>query len=458
MDKCFLAFTLILTFAFSAVAQAKCLDSSRIKNELSSKFEFVNERGQPVKPDLCSQNSTAFQTFSTLLFIKDIPAHELEKSDFNPGLIGSSPFEFFAARVKKIVVIEDSRSEQCEDGRVAFVLPTSRSDKKIFICPSPGGVDQIVFSSALIHEARHLDGDEFAHRPCFSGTNKGALSCDDRYSDGGAYGIGLEFLVRLSKNPKIDSELRRRARQLAVVDFLQRFNELPLDIQSGALVRTRDAGELFFYDGQKSLPLNFKVSKPARLALQGGLLYVFDPGAESAQHFVFTGNLTPASGDVLTDRFAQLPAEKRSSLVDAAYGSTHACLVLRESLECFGRDRAAFSKGLEGLRPKSVLISNQTRIIEPGILFLFSEDGNLYRLPPETERLRSESPLQWKTTPSDLRAVQPWTGGEIALGSDGSLSVLEYRSRRWSPATGRPSSALSDLLAPFYWSTRLNEL
>jgi hypothetical protein len=97
-------------------------------------------------------------------------------------------------------------------------------------------------------------------------------------------------------------------------------------------------------------------------------------------------------------------------------------------------------------------------VIEPGVLYLVANDGLTYRLPTDVETLKSEAPVNWKVQIPPLRAVQPWPGGEIALGVDGRVSILSYRTRKWTSAAGSPSAPVSDLLAPFYWSKRLKEL
>ena len=136
-----------------------------------------------------------------------------------------------------------------------------------------------------------------------------------------------------------------------------------------------------------------------------------------------------------------------------------ACLLLSDSLECFDREKLAFTKSLNALRPTRFLTSMDSRVLEPGVLFFFDESRTLYRIPPSAEEVRAQDPESWKQPASELVGLARWPGGEIALGLDGQISLLSYRTRRWTPAEGpTKDDRYRQLLAPFYWSTKLQDL
>lgn len=453
----FISFTLASFLSHEALGA--CLDAKRVTQEITSSIELLSPENKPLQPDLCNESSTAFHTLRALLFLRDIPAESLGVSEFNPGLIGSSPFNYFKSRVKKLVLDEAPKSESCPDQRLAFVSPFSREEKKIWICSNSIHFDLVTLSSALMHESRHLDGAEFAHKPCLIGPYKDQFSCDDKYQDGGAYAIGLEFLVRLAKNSQLDHQLRERARQAAIVDFSQRFNTLPLDLQSGALLRKEGSDELSFYNGKTVHSLPFKIANEVVLALQAGVALFYSPLQGDVKQFSFRQDLVPARNDALVEHFRKLPGEKQKKLLDVGYGKQLACLLLNDSLECFDREKLAFTKSLNALRPTRFLTSMDSRVLEPGVLFFFDESRTLYRIPPSAEEVRAQDPESWKQPASELVGLARWPGGEIALGLDGQISLLSYRTRRWTPAEGpTKDDRYRQLLAPFYWSTKLQDL
>ena len=62
---------------------------------------------------------------------------------------------------------------------------------------------------------------------CLSGQNYRRESCDDSYEEGGAYAVGVEYLLHISQTTRLDRALRERARALAQTALRERFNTAP---------------------------------------------------------------------------------------------------------------------------------------------------------------------------------------------------------------------------------------
>jgi hypothetical protein len=86
-----------------------------------------------------------------------------------------------------------------------------------------------------------MDAGGYDHAVCISGENFDRASCDETYENGGAYAIGVEFLMKVSQTQRFDSALRERARTMAEKALRERFNTSPVTktIQISAAVKSR---------------------------------------------------------------------------------------------------------------------------------------------------------------------------------------------------------------------------
>ena len=455
-----LKFLPVLTLSLlSPLAHAECLDATRFEKELLPEFTFVNAEGEKVKPDLCKEDSVGYHTVETLLFLKDLPSLKQPASPFNHNFLPESPFNFFRERVKKVVLDERPESSECPDQRLAYVAPYAREEKRIWVCPKSLNYGLITFSSTLLHEARHVEGAEHNHRRCRDGLYAGENSCDEAYSSGAAYGVGLEYLVKLSREKSLPAEARESARRLAVMDFVQRFNEKPLDLEAGLLLRKEGTEELFFFDGKKESPAGFSAPRGSVLSSQGGLPLIFFPETGKARLYLYTNELGTPVSDVLTRRFEELPAEERKSLVDVAYGAELACLLLKTGLECFGPDQEPFRVALPAGEPRRLLYSARSRVIPAGVFHLVMADGFSFQLPRTAAELKASNPKAWlkSTGPIDLQALQKLGSTEIGVDGQGRIVKLEgRRGTKLGPVPGL-GAGYRDIL-PFHRSKQLGEL
>ncbi|RZA09620.1 MAG: hypothetical protein EOP11_01125 [Proteobacteria bacterium] len=456
-----LPFLLFVACALApGLARAECLDAKAVE-ALRADFTLEAPEGITLKIDLCDERSTAFAALRTLLFVKELPSLDQPKSEFNQNFISTSPYQFFKDRVKKLVLDERSDSDSCTDDRLAFVSSYMRAEKKFWVCPNAANFGVITLSSAFIHEARHEEGGEYAHKICSKGPYANQMSCDQSYEDGGAYAIGLEYLVKLSRAPNLSAEIRERARSLAMADFLQRFNDLPLGLRSGALLRDDASGVLSFYDGNQETPIGLKTAPHVILSSQAGLPLLFD-AKNIAKIYAYRGeNLSAPISDVLTRHFdeALAPAE-RSEVKDVIYSREFACLLLSARLICYGPDREPFNVAVNNFVPKRFVYGEKSRLLGPGTVALLGEDGFLYQLPPKAEALRESKSSAWlkSSAPATIAAALPWPGGELLLDPAGALSTFSYAQRKAAPLDAFRGRKFRDLVGPFVWSKKLEEL
>jgi len=209
-----LAFCLLLPFA--ARAEFNCPDPQKIL-ALSHEFEILKTSPR-VNTEMCGGNSMLVTLAKSLGFLRELGNLEPVPAR-SPDWIGASPYEFFKARVKKIVLDD---GDDCVG--LAQVWPSERAQGIIHLCTRARDYDSLVLSEALVHERRHLENEPHDHVTCWSGQNYRRESCDESYEEGGAYAVGVEYLMRISQTTRLDRPLRDRARELALTALRERFN------------------------------------------------------------------------------------------------------------------------------------------------------------------------------------------------------------------------------------------
>lgn len=470
LSRILFSFLLVATLviALSQPSQAAdCLDSARIETEIVPHFNFLSHDGRKldpdkdIKPDLCNKKSVLNAALRAFLFIKDLGHLGSSRSDFDLGFIGDSPYEFFASRVENVVIETRPKNSDCPDQRLAFVHPVTRLDKKIWICPAIVRFDPLTISSVLVHEARHLDGPEHEHRPCTRGPLTGKHSCDRAYSDGGSYAVGAEYQVKLSRSEEVSPAMRAFARAGALTDFLQRFTYLPFDLKEGALLRDSQ-NALSFFDGEKEISTGLHTKAHTVLSLQAGLPMFFEPLDGSVQTYEFHTQFGKPVPDILTEHFSKrMSAGDQKEVIDVVYGDEYACVLMKTALECYGKDLALFRKSLASLEPLRFVFTYKSRLIQSRVVHLITKDGYLYRLPTTSQELQERDPKDWPRSSNlfNKTAIQPWgRGTEIGLTIDGKVLLYKQKSRQWELIPALESRQIRDVIAPFVWSTQLNEL
>jgi hypothetical protein len=234
-----------------------------------------------LKVDFCDPKNLAYRVANALLFLKSTGTSNLHLSQidrFDPGVLESDPFQFFAKRIRVLQFDpddpEDDNSSGCDAYTAAYVNAATRSGV-MHICRHLSGQDDLTISSALIHEARHQDSYH-QHAVCKHGFMIGQTACDESYSSGDSYSVQTEYLVKVSRSQQIDPVTRQTARATALDFFVNRFNALPLGIKRGAVLVTSDS-KLVFYDGLSVSPM-LSLPRPSTQIYQSAdLLKFYDP-------------------------------------------------------------------------------------------------------------------------------------------------------------------------------------
>lgn len=382
---------------------------------------------------------------------------------FDPDLLEGDPYAFTRARVRTIRLETEDTAPNCLNmGVVAFV--DSAFPQTMRVCPYADQLPSALMAAhLLVHEARHIDGHP--HQLCTQGAfaNQFSYACDDSYEGGGSYATGAEFYVKVLRAEKIDPEVRREARHLALLDFLNRFNQLPFELKKGALLKTIQ-GRLFFYDGRDLSPIlperaelkngNWKVAQIA------GLATFF----ELARGWVKTYELAPvlemAVGDLIAG-FSARPERERRALVDAYFGFNYGCLLSTNELRCGLGGEQDIVRSLARIKPVGFLSSPKSAVLPSDTLFIVSAQGDLYQLPRVFAELELWSEGKQKPVKENyqLRALMPWLEGfELGLRTDGTAWLYSEDNRKWSLAHRLSSYRFETMVGPYYWSPQLELL
>jgi len=209
-----------------------CLEQSKV-DQMFEQFEIMKTSAR-VNVDLCDSGSAAHALLRGLIFIKDLGAIHSDKTPFNSNWIGGEPYEFFRSRVKKIVLDDSS---DCNG--LSQIWPSERPQKIVRVCMKASKYDTLTVAEGLIHEARHLETREFAHAVCHDGEMRGKESCDTSYEMGGAYAVGVEFLIKIHQTERLDANVREQARAMAAKALRERFNISPFTMRTDIEVSSR---------------------------------------------------------------------------------------------------------------------------------------------------------------------------------------------------------------------------
>lgn len=448
-----------------AHAQSPCLDKEQLQKVLLNNFKM--EALNPERPlDYCDQASLGFRVAEAIFLLNEVTLSPTRENDpFDKGFLEGTPFEFFRKRVKIIQIDElkegDPRSD-CQDGRAAYVA-RGETEARIVVCPPAAANSRLQLSSILLHEARHLEKGGYHHVICRSGNFIGKPSCDASYEDGGSYAIGTEYHVKVWRSQHLPLEIRKEARELAVSDFVERFNERILDLREGALLQSEDGSwEFYDVDSQIKLPFSFG-SKNVIAYLRDGLATFFQPLASKVEAYLHSGHeLSKAPSDVLVRKFNnELSASERAAVRDVVYGNSFACIMLESSLDCISLKRENFKVEVKHFTPKSFLFSKNSRLIYSNRVHILGEDGFLYLLPDSAEDLKSTDPRQWQKSAESSRYadVAPFGNSyEILLDSQNEVKVYNKRDRSFSEPVNLVKKKYRAMVSPFIWSEKLREL
>jgi hypothetical protein len=469
-----LSLAFFLLTATTTAAQAACLDAQEVQRAVYDQFkvELLQDEKNPQAVDLCDEKSLPYRVFSSILFLKSLPTLERREGDaFDLGRLGPNAYDFFRARAKILSLDlrpKSHRETSCSDNRAAFVPPGGESDGSVIACMNLADPRRSIFwaASILVHEAWHLNKEDPGHVRCVAGPFIDGNSCDASFEEGGSYAVGIEFAVRVSRQAGLDSKLRTEARNMALSDFLVRFNRKSFDIRDGALLED-EKGQYSFYDGESQRSLSLNVESGAVALSRVGIATFLQPeSAKASGYYYKRGRVTdvPPSPYVnFMDIFRnELNASERASVRDAFFGGKYACLLMDQALECMDPGRQRFRVPFTHLVPRNFLSTFKSRFVPANVAHIYGEDGFLYILPDSVEDLKNTDPKNWRrsNTPYAFQYLSSFTYGyEIALTAEGKVALYSYPDRKWIQAPkGLEDKKYKRLIAPFAWSEKLNEL
>ncbi|MBS1972385.1 MAG: hypothetical protein JSU04_18915 [Bdellovibrionales bacterium] len=449
------------------MAAADCLPSSQADEFFKTFKVFKWSREQasyvPVRgiANLCDNNDLSVRIAKAVQFMNGLNSQQDPKSPSVVTREGAG--HYFTKRIARIV-IEPKNGFGCPSGVIAYVF---RGEKDIMHICTEGvtGMDSpLMMSWVLVHEARHTEG--YSHVHCTHGlylnsdndhTSTG--SCDDSYETQGSYGVAAGFLAEVLRTTK-DPVQKQAARSQYVVDLIQRFNKLPLDIKPG-FVAHNENGEVSFYDGANKSTL-FVTSTKAFLTSRQDLPTVFDP-AGSVKSYYFNKIMQDTPGGYARDYAEKYAPSQRESLRDTYYGTAHdySCLLFDTKLRC--GDNYAADPDIDvpiSIRPVQFLLTSKSEFVENNVLYVVGDDGYVYPLPKDWKSFKDWSKsgqLVRSSKQYNLLSLANITGDlEYAVTFEGQLVKRAKLLRTWAPLREYKGEKIQKIVAPFFWSKTLD--
>jgi hypothetical protein len=448
-------FSLSLGFACSqALAADSCLDAARVEAEIFSQFHIVTEDPK-IKYDNCATDNILRKFAEALLFLKDVHVGQAP-ADLDLGILGSNPFGFFTDRIS--TVIFDARTNRrCSSSVMAYVLSGDKAT--MHVCPYLNQFDAFTMSSTLVHEARHVEG--YNHARCNHGLMAvtGSAACDPDYQDyKGSYATGTEYEIKISYSTEVSDLLRQQARSRAVVGLLERFNKLPLGMKTGALLQT-DKGSVLFFDGEQATEI-MRVPQDSILTTRSSLPTFFDRLNAQVQSYIFGGVFITTAGEYAESFRRKFSAQERTDLLDVSYSGDYSCLLFKDKIRCGADSDPDVEISLAGLDPVQFVSSPNSVLVPKNALNIATRDGAIYNLPVYWADLQKlpQGALPLDPDLKNVVSLGPWLANqEIAVTTDGQVMVYTPDNRSWNKAQNLPQESYLKLMAPYYWSPRLEQ-
>lgn len=454
MKKLILTASIILGFSSFAWAQEKpadvCLDLARVK-KVSKLFNWTtsyDDNGKKIADgDVCNPKSAYYRAMKAWIMLEDFPMLATQKDDFNYSVLGKSSSGFVRSRVNTFN-FDRSDSYGCKnEGVAAYVL---NYQPTVYLCPSLEQYSTLFLIEIFIHESRHVD--RYPHAMCTRGNmgDSKLAACDNKYSEGGSYGVGAEFNVRVSRTESIDPAIRAEARASALDALMNRFNKMPVGLSDGVLAQT-DKRELYFVNLEKTTL--FKQDVPAGdMVLRWGEPVWFDADSAQALSVDVAGNVKPAGGSLAEDYRTKYSQQQRKDLIDVLYSLPYACQLNEMALKC-----------------ETKKVEANVQLPEKAISFLkFKDDfavlaasGNIYVMPRTFEELKSKDISKWqKGTSADVyRNFVAFNGAQgISLDFEGRLKSTDGMLKKGSFLPGLEAFKFEKVVGPVIWSPKLKDL
>ncbi len=470
---------LILGFCACLHVEAKeCLAQKDVDDVLSGiQIEEWNSSSwvRSTSFELCNEEALVNTVLKSLTGLKSLPPLAALTGKMASNILGDSPFKFLADHVRTIRVDTQKHMAECQsESSRALAFVNDGFSNTLYVCPLVQQGTSLGVFAALIHEARHLlsevekvgvgarSGPVYAHSTCSHGLLSGSAGCDESYQVGGAYAVAVELLLKFSRTEALDSVLRQSAKSMALEQLLLHFNQLPGEMQTGAILLSND-GTVFFYDdaSQGLTPLLRDVPSSTVVTLRT-VPTLFSAAPMAVKSLLTPTLLVDTPGSFAKKFRTKFSDEQRLKLRDVYYGINYYCFLFSDSLSCEGGTLDAEDSVTLVLPPNIKPMQFAAFGEAPGdsdLIFIVSEDGKLYSV-PRTTPVKSWLVTDLTETPSlyGFRGVGLLPGlRRIGLSWDGTLVSYD------DPSVLTPIAKTKDLrfkkmMAPYYWSTGLLEL
>jgi hypothetical protein len=458
-----------------------CLNPVEIK-ELHSDFQWhLGGVDQPVV-HFCNETDLTYKIMDGLLYLKTLQFNVDTAQELSMGVLGKNPYGYFKTRIHDIVF--DGESKGCEkqilpDGSSAvFYEYVDEGSHTMHICGPASVLSKLSIAQLFSHEARHVDGKGFNHVHCEKSVLRkfDSLMCDTDLSSQGAYGVGVEFNRKFYRNLKNNPALRQLARSQALLDIIQRFNKLPLGIKEGALLQDQ-AGVLSFFDGQelefvrhgdKSDLLVRDDVYPWIYNLESGLAKTIFPAARinNARFEPAQAYLKPLSADKVPFTLGQrrlnetISRKELPELLNVYHGE-YICYLLTTRLLCRTEDDAFLELRFHQFKPVRLVESSAPGVLQARVAIL-DTDMKLHPLPQDIKTLEkiSDADLPAVPWPKDVLRMDAWNDSKEALmlTVTGEIKTTPLESFKPKPVPNLAAKRFKDMLAPYFYSTKLRDL
>ncbi|WP_413290545.1 hypothetical protein [Bdellovibrio sp. HCB337] len=467
-----LLFLILTPIAGMAQSASDCVSQQETDDFFESfkVFEWSNSKNDYLRvtriSDRCDSAALLPRLVKAVKFMDDLNA---SKNPQSPSIVvREGAGNYFKKRIARIV-IEGKDAFNCPSGVIAYVY---RMEQDIMhICTE--GIENynspLMVSSVLIHEARHTEG--YTHVHCTHGMYRksdndasGSGSCDDTFETQGSYGVATGFLAEIAKSSTNPAQ-RQQARSTVVVDMIQRFNKLPLELKVGMVVQTSE-GVVSFYDGTSRQNLIQVGNADTVMTSRLDLPTFFDPSG-FVKSYAFSKTLIETQGGYAKDYVTSYTPAERNSLKDAYYGILHdySCLLFDQKLRCGDNFASApdIDVSLRDIRPIQFLISDKSKYVNNEVLYISAEDGYLYPLPAKWADFKAWA-ATGKLTPSskafNWKSLVSFDQGQTEFAVD-LKGNLEYKSSNgffWRNVKPYNDDQIQKVISPFFWSKKLEEI
>ena len=252
--------------------------------------------------------------------------------------------------------------------------------------------------------------------------------------------------------------MQQQARSRAVVGLLERFNELPLEMKTGALLQNTQ-GQVLFFDGEDATEI-MQVPVNSILTTRSSLPTFFDRLNAQVQSYIFGGTFIQTAGEYADIFRRKFSATDREELLDVSYVGDYSCLLFKDKIRCGADSDADVEFSLQGLDPVQLISSSSSVLVESYALNIAMRDGRVYALPAMWKDLQKMAGSELKPTTKlrNVVSLGPWKADqEIAVTTAGKVVLYVGPDKPWQTVEALSTQSFQKLMAPYFWSPKLDQ-